>query len=154
MKRRSPISTLRRQLSGIEDHSRQLADKLKTLGAAARQLSADKSADDKRDALRRELNQLNADRAQIDKDLQTARNAAVQHIVMFSIVPFDGVYKTNRRPIYIECRGDSVILQPEAIVLTPHDFLGPSGPGNPLASALRSTGVLEPNAAAGRGCQQ
>ena len=57
---------------------------------------------------------------------------------MFSIVPFDGVYKSNRRPIYIECRGDAIILQPEGIVFTPEDFLGPPGPGNPLASALRA----------------
>src|SRR5205823_3022459 len=35
-------------------------------------------------------------------------------------------------------RGDAVILQPEGIVFAPTDFLGPGGPSNPLAAALRA----------------
>ena len=133
------LDMARRQLSGVEDHSRQLADKLKTLAAAAQELSSNKPEDDKREALRRELGQLISERSGVEKDLEAARHAGVQHKLMFSIVPFDGVYKSNRRPIYIECRGDAIILQPEGIVFTPEDFLGPPGPGNPLASALRAT---------------
>ena len=56
----------------------------------------------------------------------------------YAVIPFDEMYKTSRRPIYIECRGDSVILQPEGIMFGPQDFLGPGGPSNPLASALRA----------------
>ncbi len=72
----SDLDAARRRLSGIEDHSRQLADKLKTLSTAARQLAPDKTADDKRDALRRKLIQLNADRAKLDKDLLAAQRGS------------------------------------------------------------------------------
>ena len=56
----------------------------------------------------------------------------------FAIVPYEGPNSTHRRPIYIECRDDAVVLQPEGIVLGVHDFEGPMGPSNPLAMALRA----------------
>ena len=43
-----------------------------------------------------------------------------------------------RRPIYIECTGDAVVIQPEGISFTESDFDGPLGPGNPLAAAVRA----------------
>jgi hypothetical protein len=54
------------------------------------------------------------------------------------VVPFVGRSGTHRRPLYIECCGDGVFLQPEGIRLSPSDFEGPPGPGNPLACALRA----------------
>ena len=54
------------------------------------------------------------------------------------MVPYDGPNRTRRRPIYIECTADRVIIQPEGIVLSAADFGGPTGPGNPLASAVRA----------------
>jgi hypothetical protein len=75
---------------------------------------------------------------QLESDLKKAKYLAANRLPVYAVVPFEGMYKTNRRPIYIECRGDSIILQPEGIVFTPTDFLGPGGPSNPLASALRS----------------
>ena len=57
----------------------------------------------------------------------------------FAIIPYDGPHGTQRRPIYIECRENGIVLQPEGIVLTPEDFAGPLGPGNPLDAALRTT---------------
>ncbi len=56
----------------------------------------------------------------------------------YAVVPYLGKNGTRRRPIYIECRGDGVIIQPEGIRLTEEDFQGPMGPGNPLAAALRA----------------
>ncbi len=54
------------------------------------------------------------------------------------MVPYEGPNQTHRRPIYLECRADAVVLQPEGIELTEADFEGPLGPGNPLAAALRA----------------
>src|SRR5262249_48901318 len=68
------------------------------------------------------------------------RYQAANRQPVYAVVPFEGMYRTNRRPIYIECREDEIILQPEGIVFTRADFLG-SGPwntSNPLASALRA----------------
>jgi hypothetical protein len=133
------LENARVRLSGIEDHSRQMEDQLRSLGAASTHLeSADGHKDREHDALRSEVMQLNAQRMELDKALQKARVDAAHQKPMFAVVPFEGIYQTSRRPIYIECRGDSVILQPEGIVFTPTDFLGPGGPGNPLAAALRA----------------
>ncbi len=132
------LDDARRRLSGIEENSRELADKLQSLRAAADQLPAEKTAEDKRTELRHRLADLNAEHSKLNQNLKAASAAASQKKLVFSIVPFDGVYKTNRRPIYIECRSDVIVLQPEGIVFTPADFLGPGGPGNPLASALRA----------------
>ena len=55
------------------------------------------------------------------------------------MIPYDGPRSTKRRPIYIECLADKVILHPEGVVLTDQDFLVPSDVGNPLAAALRAT---------------
>ncbi|HEX6963429.1 MAG TPA: hypothetical protein VF175_16295, partial [Lacipirellula sp.] len=52
--------------------------------------------------------------------------------------PYQGNNGTHRRPIYVECTADAVILQPEGIKLTPWDFKGPIRSGNPLASAVRA----------------
>jgi hypothetical protein len=132
------LETERRRLAGIEDHRRRLTDRLKDLTAMAASVTADPSVADRREALKSEIVRLRAEWSQLEKNLRAARDAAGQKKLVFSIVPFDGIFHTNRRPIYIECRGDAVILQPEGIVFTPTDFMGPGGPGNPLASALRS----------------
>ena len=52
-------------------------------------------------------------------------------------MPYEGPNHTRRRPVYIECRADAMVLQPEGIELGPRDFAGILGAGNPLASALR-----------------
>ncbi len=133
------LNTSRTRLAGIEASSRELEDRLAALTAAAKQLpGADASDDPQRDKLRLELAQLNSQRIQLEQDLQKARREAGHRQPGYAVIPFDEMYKTSRRPIYIECRGDSVILQPEGIVFGPQDFLGPGGPSNPLASALRA----------------
>ena len=70
--------------------------------------------------------------------LAEARQVAAQRRGSYAVVPYRGPHETQRRPIYVECRGDTIVLQPEGIVLTESDFSGPLGPGNPLAAALRA----------------
>src|SRR5262245_13519159 len=136
---RMELEDKRAKLANIEDHWRRMEDQLLALRDATKQLRESPSAgDSQRDRLRAELAQLNARRQQLDGELKRAKYQAANRQPVYAVVPFEGLYKTSRRPIYIECRGDSVILQPEGIVFTPSDFLGPGGPGNPLASALRA----------------
>ena len=66
-----------------------------------------------------------------------ASDGATDKPAKYSVVPYEGPFRTNRRPIYLECRKDTVVLQPEGIVFTETGFQGPMGPGNPLAAALR-----------------
>jgi hypothetical protein len=138
-KTQADLQNSRTRLSGIEDSSRRLEDQLASLVAAAKQLPEAHTSDDaQRDELRKELAQLNSRRMQLEQDLQKARAEGKYRQPGYAVIPFDGLYKTSRRPIYIECRGDVVILQPEGIEFTRADFLGPDGPNNPLAAALRA----------------
>ena len=133
------LETSRVRLSGIEDHSRQLSDQLHNLTNALDQLQSNAtSASGTHDQLRLELMQLNMQQMQMKAALEKAQAESKYRQPAYAVVPFEGLYRTNRRPNYIECRGDSIILQPEGIVFSPTDFLGPGGPGNPLASALRA----------------
>ncbi|MDB4777894.1 hypothetical protein OAG68_00395 [bacterium] len=56
--------------------------------------------------------------------------------VVYSIVPTTASGVTNRRPIYIECVGDRLVLQPHGITFLLRDFLPPIEVGNPLDAAM------------------
>ena len=56
--------------------------------------------------------------------------------VMYSIVPYDGVYGESRVPIYIECRNNKLIMQPHDVVIALEDFAIPVAEQNPLDAAL------------------
>ncbi|MCL2347020.1 MAG: hypothetical protein FWC50_02035 [Planctomycetaceae bacterium] len=60
----------------------------------------------------------------------------------YSVIPYRGLNGTNRRPIYIECRADCVVIQPEGVVLRENDFLTAPHPDNPLDAVLRSASVF------------
>lgn len=129
------LSQARMGLAGIEDTSRQLSDELAALERELAALSAEKGgapADaEERAALERKL-------AEATEALEAAQDAAADRPPAYAIVPYEGESGTHRRPLYIECSLDGVFLQPEGIRLSPSDFDGPPGPGNPLASALRA----------------
>jgi chromosome segregation ATPase len=68
------LENARVRLSGIEDHSRQMEDQLRSLGTASTQLeSADGQKGSAQDALHTEVMQLNTRRLELDKALQKAR---------------------------------------------------------------------------------
>ncbi len=70
----------------------------------------------------------------VQKELSIAKPAGRES--MYSLVPWSGTGGTSRRPIYVECTRDAVILQPSGIRLGPDDFSEPDMPGNPLDAAL------------------
>ena len=129
------LNDKRVHLADVEQSARQLEDQLNRLSDAAKQLQQKSVGENEQ--LRQQLIALNTKRMQLDEELKKARYQVANRQPVYAVVPFEGLYKTNRRPIYIECRGDSIILQPEGIVFTRPDFL-PMTPGNPLASALRA----------------
>jgi hypothetical protein len=138
-KTEAQLAEERLKLSHVEDHERRLRDKFQQLRIAAAELER--------------LNATNSEHRQQDvaqfEDIQhklyEARQAVKnarrrgQEQASYSVVPYEGPNSTRRRPIYIECRANSIVLQPENIELAPEDFAGFLGPGNPLASALRGT---------------
>ena len=56
----------------------------------------------------------------------------------YALLPYHGPNETSRRPIYIECLADRVVIQPEGITLTAEDFDGAANANNPLVSALNT----------------
>ena len=85
-----------------------------------------------------ELQRMRDQIASAQQQLGETRKAAAGRNRSYAVVPYEGPNQTRRRPIYLECRADAVILQPEGIRLTEADFDGPMGPSNPLAAALRA----------------
>lgn len=129
----------RDELSHLEDHIRRLQSQLEQLQNDAQRIAAARSdettstleQDQQLEALR---NELAAARGELDQRQQQLAQAPSSHIIM----PYNGQGGTARRPVFIECVGDRVILQPEGIVLTEEDFADTGDANNPLAVALRA----------------
>jgi hypothetical protein len=140
--RKQTAEELRRarlELSHHEDYIRRLKEEMERLASAAEQLKkTDQSTAFEREKAEGRLGRLREQMAAAAARLEKARDKASQAEPSYAIIPYEGVNKTRRRPIYIECRADAVVLQPEGITLRVSDFEGPLGPGNPLAAALRA----------------
>jgi len=127
------LSRARLVLAGIEENTRELEDELARLVGVVEALESEAKIADAADLAALEVKLTNA-RESLDK----ARADQATRPAAYAVVPYVGKHGTHRRPLYIECCVDGVFLQPEGIRLTPGDFDGPPGPGNPLASALRA----------------
>jgi uncharacterized coiled-coil protein SlyX len=129
------LATARLQLAGIEESTRALQDEFEKLERTAAALASQAGTVAVDEETLRGLEQrLTSARESLDK----AREEGKTKPPAYAVVPYVGQNGTHRRPLYIECCGDGVFLQPEGIRLSPGDFEGPPGPGNPLASALRA----------------
>ena len=127
------LATARLQLAGAEEHARELADEVDRLIALVKahgSQPAEPGTDD--------LANLEARVRSARESIEKQRADAANRPPAYAVLPYVGVHGTHRRPLYIECCIDGVFLQPEGIRLSPADFEGPPGPGNPLASALRA----------------
>ena len=138
-KTEAQLADERLKLSHVEDHERRLREKLEQLKIAVAEM--ERAGAESTDKSRQSADELKAARAELDeakKALVEVQRQGRHKSVNYSVVPYEGRSATNRRPIYIECRENLIVLQPEGIELTPSDFVGYFGPGNPLASALRA----------------
>ncbi|MFM8435759.1 MAG: hypothetical protein ACKOBP_10545 [Planctomycetia bacterium] len=127
------LAAARLQLAGVEEHTRELTDELEKLERTLAQAAAGGPRPSDADLAALE-EKLKSARESLDK----ARAEKKSKPPAYAVVPYVGVNGTHRRPLYIECSLDGVFLQPEGVRLSPGDFEGPPGPGNPLACALRA----------------
>jgi len=137
-KTEAQLAAARLALGHVEDHARRLREQLARFEAVwseLENLGADGA--DRREELEAELKRVRDEIARSERELAEARRAAERR-GSYAVVPYEGPHATHRRPIYIECRHDAVVLQPEGIALDEDDFVGPAGPGNPLDVALRA----------------
>lgn len=130
------LADARLKLGHTEDHIRKLRESLAHRQDELKQTisTADEQVD--LESLQRHLERLQADVAEAKAEMEKAREAVRNRA--YAIIPYDGRHGTKRRPIYLECRADAVVLQPEGIRFTASDFAGSLGPGNPLDAALRA----------------
>jgi hypothetical protein len=133
------LTDARLVLGHIEDHLLRLRNQFRELSQQARQAADQGLASDRFAAAgEEELRQIEGKIELARRQLDLARRKADGRPKSYAIVPYEGPNHTRRRPIYIECRGDAVVLQPENIVFNEADFDEPLGPGNPLAAAIRA----------------
>ncbi len=138
-KTQADLDAERLKLSHIEDHQRRLEEKLAELKIAAEELEkASRAKAGKQSQNEAELAELQDEIARVRTAIASAPKNGKSQAVNYSVMPYDGRHGTHRRPIYIECRAHKIVLQPEGVEITPSDFLGHFGPGNPLSTALRA----------------
>ncbi len=132
------LAEARLRLGHVEQHARQLQERLRRLQADWAELENTGPTPPDRQNLENQRNRLEQQIAEARQRLDETRRAASRRGKSYAIVPYAGPRGTGRRPIYLECRADAVVIQPEGIELAPEDFEKPLGPQNPLASALRA----------------
>jgi len=133
------LAEMRLRLGHLEDHARRLRDQLTHLEVALAELDRDGPESGRDQAfLETELARITAELAEAERRLAEARGQSARRKRSYAVVPYQGPNETFRRPIYLECRSDSVVLMPEGVELRGDDFEGAMGPGNPLAAMLRA----------------
>lgn len=126
----------RRELGHIEDHIERLKVELSKLKLQAEQTSS-QTAVDELENKERQIASLEEQLAQKKSDLTKTIEQRKNKPPAFSIIPYEGPNGTARRPVYLECQSDGLVIQPEGIKLTIQELAPPHGPGNPLDAALR-----------------
>ncbi|WP_425618413.1 hypothetical protein NA78x_002118 [Anatilimnocola sp. NA78] len=133
------LAEARVKVGHLEDHIRRLQEQARTLMARAQEMERGQAAKNPDvTAEQAELAKLQAEIARRKEELAEKKKKLAEKDRSFALIPYDGPNGTKRRPIYIECRIEGVVLQPEGLILGPADFSGPLNPGNPLDAALRT----------------
>jgi hypothetical protein len=124
-------------LASVEKETQRLREEVKRLFELANEI--DKSEQTKTDvgALQKLLDEKAKEKDASEKRLAELQKELKDNAKSYAIVPYRGKNGTFRHPIYVECRYDKVIFQPEGIELVPQDFLTADRADNPFDSLLR-----------------
>jgi len=132
------VERRRRDLADIEDHIQRLTKNLQELASCIQQIQSFASDTEKSESQKEALVQ--SLREQIDekkKELLEEIEKQKKRKPAFAVIPYVGNNGTSRRPVYLECTKQGVVIQPEGLLISVQDLKPPTGPGNPLDSALR-----------------
>jgi len=132
------VERRRRELADIEDHISRLTKTLDQLTSKIQRIRSDSS---KTDA---DHSQKANEVADLQKEIDKKKLELIDEIEKqkkrkpaFAVIPYGGSNGTTRRPVYIECTKEGVVVQPEGLLISLNDLKPPFGPGNPLDAALR-----------------
>ncbi len=106
--------------------------------AAELQALEEEHYDDHKQA-QREIDRLHMLIADSQKSVKKLQDEGSEAKRSYAVVPYEGPNGTYRRPIYIECVNNELIMQPEGVHIRLDDLAPPVTPGNPLATVLRAS---------------
>ncbi|MDX1945587.1 MAG: hypothetical protein SFU86_09265 [Pirellulaceae bacterium] len=133
------LADSRARLAHLEEHIQRLEAQAQQLLARAKEIDEGRQLrDDELATAQAELARLQREIAGKKSELTEAQQKQRGQEQWYALIPYDGPNGTRRRPIYLECTDQGIVIQPEGIVFRPEDFRGPLGPGNPLDAALRT----------------
>ncbi len=133
------LAEARAKLGHFEEHTNRLRRRLEELRAAWADLASLQQNQERGGATSQgELAQLTAAIDRLKGEIARTKKEYARQPRSYAVVPYQGPHATRRRPIYLECRADSVVIQPEGIAFGEDDFNGPLDSGNPLDAALRA----------------
>ncbi|MDR0327969.1 MAG: hypothetical protein LBI05_06720 [Planctomycetaceae bacterium] len=125
-------------LALAEKETLKIKEEILRLEQLAQQLDSQASATPEEvEHLKRLLAEQQRRKAEAEAELAELQKEAAQREKSYAIVPSRAADGTFRRPIYIECRNDKIIIQPEGVELVPADFAALERPDNPFDTAIR-----------------
>ena len=125
-------------LQHFEEHILELQDELSELEKTA-QLLREELKPESKEEFEKKLSELEKQLADATEDLNNQKIEEPDgDKPVFAVIPYEGTSGTHRRPIYLECTEQGIVLQPEGNLLSKDDLRPPYGPGNPLDAALRT----------------
>ncbi len=134
-KRVEQIRLAREERTYLEQTLRELDDEAREVAAQLQELTKGPTTADDAGELARKLAQLQ-DQIAAEQQLETEQPPGEATAVLYNLVPYQGPGGTTRRPIYVECVAQKLVLQPFGVELQLEDFAVPGEPGNPLDAAL------------------
>ena len=136
------IETEKARLGTLESITENMVAKTKRAETAIRELENNRSSQNSEVAQLKETLAAKREALQLaEAELKQLQEHVVEKKGSYAIIPYRGANGTERRPMYIECRKDCVIIQPEGLVLREDDFLTASHPDNPLDAILRAASL-------------
>ncbi len=138
LKRRLEAEKLKR--SHLENEILKLTEEFKSLKNQFEVLTFNNS--EARESQESDLKQIDELKKRIEQrrvDLTSLKQKFDEQPVLYSIVPTKTAAGTERRPIYVECTAEGIVLRPSGIRISLNDFTRPILPGNPLDVGLLTT---------------
>lgn len=132
------IEKKRMSLQSLEQQTTELSKELEQLAKTSELIDKDLTNDDSAEKVEAALTDMQKQLQEAAERLKAKLDNPSKSKPVFAIIPYEGGNGTHRRPIYLECRADGILIQPEGVFIGMKDLRPPYGPGNPLDAALRA----------------
>jgi hypothetical protein len=131
------LADIRAELASKERQTEKIKDELDRLAKLAKTLQNNEKINQDTEYLTQSLAQRQQQKKDLESVLSQLQKEAAQDAKSYAIIPYKGKNGTFRRPVYVECKDNKVIIQPEGVELNLDDFILADRPDNPMDTALR-----------------